>query len=92
MERLSEVWYELAAEAVSLEGDGVNVLEYWLARCNIDEDDFFDWQRSAIPNMLEDEHFIKLDTPSKISALVSQGFILGLVYGMRRMEDELKST
>lgn len=80
---------EMADEGVELHSEGINFIDYWLARCNIDPDEFLEVQGYLIKNMAGVPTFAKMTMAQKLLTLTAQSFFLGLVYGRTKADDEL---
>lgn len=89
MSRLQEIHDLLAETQEELEEQNLSIVTYWFARCNIDRDEYMGFIDVIIQSIVEDEDFAECTTHEKLRVLMTHGFILGLVYGREKQENEL---
>lgn len=88
MSRLDEVHDLLAETQEELIQDNVSIVTYWFARCNIDRDEYLNFIDQMIKTVVEEENFSDCSNLEKLRILVTHGFVLGLVYGREKQENE----
>lgn len=88
MGRLQEVVQEYLETGSEVHDEGVNIVEYWFARCNIDKDEFMDTMVHFVNGTLTAPGFRELSPGSRSLAVLTQGFLLGMLYGRTKADDE----
>lgn len=89
MGRLTEVVKEYVETGIEIHEEGVNIVAYWAARCNIDEEELVGVLRALFEVIQSTPSFEQLGDESKATGFLVQGFIIGVMYGMTKGDDEL---
>jgi hypothetical protein len=88
MNRLEEIVENLEAAASELENEGVNIVDYWLARTNIEHEDFEEFLNETLAGIVDDPEFAGLKPVSAAKIFITHGFLAGLMYGRGKEESE----
>lgn len=88
MSRLEEIHTQLSEMQLELEEEGVSVVSYWFARCNIEKDEYMELLDTIIETIVTEADFPELTAKEKLRILVTYGFIFGVVYGREKQENE----
>jgi hypothetical protein len=88
MGKLSETQEFIFAKNEELAVEGINSIDYWFARYDIDLDEYQEHQDMMLYHITSDPNFHRESVEQKLRVIITQGFLLGVVYGRRREGDE----
>jgi len=86
--RLDEVLEILSEQSDELSEEGVNTLDYWLARCNIDKDEYFEWMVDYIRGIMNQDWWENASNRNRIMSVATHAFLAGLILGREKRESE----
>lgn len=88
MGRLDEVLEILASTSDELREEGVNTLDYWLARCNLEGDEYFEWMQELLLAVIRQPGFNRMSKQKQIMSIATHAFLAGLILGREKKENE----
>lgn len=88
MGRLDEVLEILASTSDELREEGVNTLDYWLARCNIESEEYYAWMQELLLAVIHQPEFDQMPKHKQIMSIATHAFLAGLILGREKKENE----